>query len=274
MNLKLDEFIKGQAVLKNIILSGSANNGIFRFIMPKTFFAGGELFAKGVLDFNIDGIDIDFTASNIDANIAAYQVFNIKDHFEGKTNAKLHVAGVPRLNGLKGTGSFEIKDGTVKHIGTTEFVVRRAKKKKPFKFSLSDIVKVSNKIKVDSHSDISGQFNIENNMIKNADIFVQNDLLSLYMEGDYNVDTEYAKLNLWGHYSEIAAREISVFHIPLCFITKFVFKIKETKNTYINKLKKIPAIKADNGNTKHFALFLYGNVNNPRSIKAQFRGVE
>lgn len=269
--LMLDEFKKDNIFLENIKLEGNVVNNVIYFNIKDTEFAEGKLFADGVYDFNKQDISVDFRAQNISANEAGYQVFNLKDHFEGLTNAKLHADIKNNFKTLNGCGSFEINDGELVKIGSVEFIVRRSKKKRPFVFSLSDIVKIDDKLVKDKSSNIKGDFILENKQVQNAKIYMQNDLVSLYLEGSYNIENEYADLKMWGKYDKKTEGMIKVFKIPLGLITKFLFDAKEMSETYVEKILKIPFVKGDKDDLKTFMIFLKGYANNPKSFKVEFQ---
>ena len=149
--------------------------------------------------------------------------------------------------------------------------MRRSKKKRPFVFSLSDIVKIDDKLVKDKSSNIKGDFILENKQVQNARIYMQNDLVSLYLEGSYNIENEFADLKMWGKYDKKTEGMIKVFKIPLGLITKFLFDAKEMSETYVEKILKIPFVKGDKDDLKTFMIFLKGYANNPKSFKVEFQ---
>ncbi len=272
ISLRLDEFRRDKIVVENLLLNGSAKNHILDFTMPDSNFADGTLNAKGKFDFNKKYFIIDFEASDIDANTASYQVFNLKDHIEGKTGAKLH-AEFDSKGELKGSAAFNMKEGTLTQFGSKEFIINGRKKKRPFKFSISDIIKVDKKAEVNPYSDIKGYFNLSDDNVKDINLIVQNDAVSLYLEGDYNIKSQMSDLNLWGKYDKEIESQISILHIPLSFIFKIIFKAKDKKDYYVEKLLRVPPVKTSDGNEKSFNVEISGNLNNLKSLDLKFKSI-
>lgn len=271
LNLRLDSFVKDNLLVENLNLKGHSKDNILHFSMPDVAFAKGGLSASGLYDFNKNYGLFDFAGTDIDANTASYQVFNLKDHIKGKTGAKLKVEFFNGFETMKGTAVFYIKKGSLPQLGSKEFIIKGRRKKRPFKFSISDIIKIGKNADLNPDSNIKGYFNITNSDIENINIIMSNDSVSFFIEGNYNIKSQYSKLDIWGKYDRGIESKITIFHIPLSFIFKFVFKINEVKNKYIEKILKIPSIKTEN--ERIFNVQLEGNLNNPKSLKLKFKSV-
>lgn len=271
--LRLDEFKKGNIVIKNLLMNGHVKNNILYFNMNDALFADGFLGAVGFFDFNKKTSVIDFSARDIDAKIASYQVFNLKDHIKGLASAKLRLELLEGFMGYKGTAVFNVEKGALTKFGTKEFLVKGSKKKSPYKFSLSKIIKIDKNASIPVESNIKGFFNFYGPDIEDINIIVQNDLISFYIEGCYNIKTQFARLNLWGKYDREFEKNISIFHIPLSFVYKIIFKVKEQKDKYLEKLLKIPSLKNSKDMSKTFNVGLEGNINDTKTLKFQFKDI-
>lgn len=272
--IRLEEANKDKISVKNINLEGSVKNNIIYFNIDNAVFAQGRLFADGKYDYNNHNINANFSAADIDSNSAGYQLFNLKDYFKGKMSAKLGVNIQNKFKTLNGKGEFEIKDGELTKIGSTEFVLRRSKKKHPYVFSLSDVIKLDDRLIKDKTSNIKGRFDLNNKLVKNANIYISNDLIALFIEGNYDIEKEYTSLKMWGKYDKKTEGMISVFKIPLSFITKFLFDAKELTAQYSEKILKIPSIKIKNNNIKTFSIGLKGYVNNPETFELELNRIK
>ena len=108
-----------------------------------------------------------------------------------------------------------------------------------------------------------GSFMLDNEQIQNAKLFSQSDYLSLFIEGDYNIDTEHADLCIWGRHNKTAEKKIRIFKIPLSIIYRLVFRIERTKDLYKEKLALIPPIKLQPLDIESvFRVSICGNLNN------------
>ena len=271
--LRLDKFVKDNILIKNLVLTGSVNNNVLRFKMQNALFANGFLGAFGFVDFNKKTSEINFSAEDIDAKIASYQVFNIKDHIKGLAGAKLRLFINNNFKDYFGVAVFDVKNGALTKFGTKEFMVKGSRKKQPFKFSLAKIIKIDKNLELCPESDIKGFFNFRGPIISDINIIVQNDLISFFIEGEYNTKTQYSRLNLWGRYDRELEKNVSIFHIPMGFLYNFIFKIKDKKDKYFEKLLKIPSIKNQKDDTKTFSVQAEGNINDTKNLKFKFTDI-
>ena len=79
---------------------------------------------------------------------------------------------------------------------------------------------------------------------------------------------------MWGKYDKKTEGMISVFKIPLSFITKFLFDAKELTAQYSEKILKIPSIKIKNNNIKTFSIGIKGYVNNPETFELELNRIK
>ncbi len=263
IELRLDKFEKDKISIENIRLFGSAINDTFNFNMKDIDFADGKLSAEGYFKFDEHMLDVNFSADNIDSNQVGYEVFNLKDQFEGKAFANLHLIIQDKLTNIKGKGDFKIKNGKLSKITSSKI----APKIKNHKFS--DIIKIRKNTKIDEYSDITGYFDIFNSNLENINIYMQNDSISLFIEGKYNLGTEEANLNIWGKYDNSTASKIKIFHIPLTWITALVFNTEKLSQEVALKIKKTPEIIAKAADIKNFVVKLKGHINNPKGCKIE-----
>ena len=273
LKLRLDEFKKENILIKNLVLNGYVENNVLFFNMNGAKFANGILGAFGSFDFNKKCSEINFSAQNIVASIAAYQVFNIKDHIKGLAGAKLKLIFFNNFREYKGTAVFSVEKGSLTKFGSKEFFIKVSRKKQPFKFSLSKIIKIDKNAELSPEVNIKGFFNFVGPQIQDINIIAHNKLISFYIEGNYNAKTQYSKLNLWGRYERELEKNISIFHIPLSFVYKFVFKVKEQKDKYFEKLLKIPSLNNSKNNQKTFSVQLEGNINDTNSLEFKFKDI-
>ena len=273
LKLRLDEFKKGNILITGLILNGYVKNNVLFFDMNNANFANGTLGASGSFNFNSKSSTIDFYARNIDAKIASYQVFNLKNHIKGIASAKLKLIIPDGFSTYQGTACFDVKNGALTKFGSKEFLISGNRKKQPFKFSLSKIIKVDKDLKLSPEANIRGFFNFNGPQIQNVNIIVQNNLISFFVEGEYNALTQYSRLNLWGRYDSELEKNVSILHIPLSFIYKFIFKVREQKDIYFEKLLKIPALKNSKDKSKTFNVYVDGNINDTESLKFIFKDI-
>lgn len=271
--IKLNKASYNRIIAENISLSGSLNDDIFNFLMSDVLFAKGHLNAKGWYNFANHSSCIDFTADNIDSNIVADVVFGLPDQISGLAAAKLHALSYNKLENIKANASFSIKQGYLQKLGSTEFIIKKSKKvKKSFKFKLSDIINVDISKSKALASDLDGSFVVDNYQMKDICLTSKQKYLSLFLEGDYNIDSNEANLELWGKYNKTMQKKVKILFIPLSWITKILFRDEDTKSLYQNKINQVPDIVANPDEVQAFRVKVNGNIND-NNLKVQLKSI-
>lgn len=266
IELYFKKFVHPKAVLENIHAIGSVKNSIINFVTKEIFFAKGILSAKGIYDFKKHNTDIIFSAKNIDTNIASNNLLNLKEQFEGKGDAVVYFKSFNKFKTVCAHCDFSIKEGKLTKLLNRELLIKNSKIK------LKNIVQINPKKTQAMISDIKGSFDIYNYDIKNIEIFNKSSFLSLYAQGNYNIKSECACLNLWGRYNKKALDGIKVFFIPLSWVVKFVFKNEYTKDCYKKEIEKIPSI-SPNSKEEIILVNIEGNINSFKNLQITLRNI-
>ncbi len=260
--VKINKIQRNKFELKNIMLTGSLKNNVFKFLMPHTEFSDGILCANGVYNINNLSSEINFSAHKINSNKAADIFFNLKDQIEGIADASLNLKSNNNFKDIQGLITFKVEQGYLPKLGSTEFIIKKSKKiKRELKFKISDIINIDIKNMKALASDINGSLYIDNAEIKDIEITSRQKYLSLLIEGDYNADSCEADLNLYGKYSNKAQKKIKILFIPLSWIVNIIFKPEHTFDKYINEINRIPSIQAQQNDENTFRVKLKGNLN-------------
>lgn len=264
-NIKVKEFIFDDLELNDIQLFGSLKDSLFNFTMPEVLFANGMLSAEGQYNFNDNSSIIDFSAREIDSNIAAEKLFNLKNQIQGIAQAKLHLQTQDNLQEVLAHIDFEMEEGFLPQLGSTEFMLGKANKKR--KISMYDLTNIDFTRKDALNSDIRGSFDLNNQYLENINITSQQKFMSLYINGQYNIIQQDAEMNIFGKYDKEAPKGIRVLFLPLSWVLKFVLRPEESMEIYKNELAKIPPIETKKCKFQYFRVNLKGNLNNPEDIK-------
>ena len=254
--IKVNQIKKDKIALKDINLVGNLKNNLFNFSMPELSFAEGTLSAIGKYNFNDDSSKIDFSAKNINSNIAADMVFDLTDQVEGIADATLNVETFDKLNDVKAKAWFRVKEGFLPELGSTNFMVKNSK------FKISDIINIDFTKRNALKSDIQGTFDLDNYKIKNTNITSQQKFLSLLITGDYDIKEHYADANIYGKYDKQAPKGIKILFVPLNWIIKAVSRQESTMEIYKTELDKIPSIDTSLKNEQYFRVHLLGKLKN------------
>lgn len=272
--LSLGRLRYNKILLENLELTGNLKDNIVEFSMPDIDFADGKLNAYGTYGIDKHAADIMFSAENINSNLAADMIFDLKDQIQGYANASMHLKTLNKLEYIHAHTDFSIKDGALTKIGSTEFIIKKSKKiKKTIKFTLPYITNIDiNRMKA-LRSNIDGCFDINNHKIQNIKMFSQHQYLSIFAEGNYNIRKQDANMRLWGKYNRSAQKGIRILFVPLSLITKVLLRPEYTKELYQEKLDMVPLIDAKPSEEENFTVRINGNLNDNSSIKVEFKSV-
>ena len=260
--VKINEIQRGAIALNNVLLTGSLNNNLFRFSMPHVYFAKGTLCANGIYNIKDLSAEIKFSAHKIDSNTVAATIFDLPNQIAGTADAELFAKAQNNFERIQGNAKFKITQGYLPKLGNTEFIIKKSKKvKREFKFKIQDIINVEVKNVKALASDLEGSFDLTNEAISNILITSKQKYLSLLIEGDYNLENNYADLNMYGKYNKTEERKIKILFVPLSWIVKIIFKPEHTFEQYKHKLKKVPSIKADEDDEHAFRVKVNGDLN-------------
>lgn len=272
--IKVNKLTKEKIIIENIEILGDLKNNIINFYTKEARFANGILSANGSYNIKKEIAIIDFEAENIDSNEVATMVFNLPGQIEGIASAKLHAKIKSDFDEIIANASFSIKDGFLPQIGSTEFIIKRANKsKKPLKVRLSDIINIDLSKSSALKSDLKGILKINNTELKDVEIYTKQKYLSLFIEGDYDIEKENAKIKMWGKYNKNAQKRVKILFIPLSIIMKLIFKPEPTMHIYQKQLNKIPCIQATNEETEFFRVKIYGNLNK-NDVKVDLKSIK
>jgi hypothetical protein len=224
--------------------------------MEELNFADGTVNAKGVYDFTKNKSGMTFEAKNIDSNKAANMMLNLQDQIEGTASAKVNLNAKDMFRYIDAHCDFEVKEGFMPKFGDTEFMINNSKVK------LSEITNVDLTQKDLMKDDIKGSFDVHNTELNNINVTTWHELSAMLLNGSYEMEKQYADLQLFWHYSKEAPKGVRVFCIPLSLILKVVFRPEHSKELYAAKLQQIPEIKDNDKNSNYYRIFLKGDINN------------
>lgn len=271
--------------VRNVNIQGSLKNDIADFVIPQAQYANGILTAKGIYNLANHSSDIHFFASDIDSNKVATEILKLPNHVMGDAYATLHLITKNKLNDVKAKATFAISDGYLPKIGTQEFVLGAAKAKKKqkptllsrlnIKINLSKIINLDFSKPEDFATNLYGSFYMDNDYVKDVKIYSKNYWVGLFIEGVYNIETQYGNINIWGKRNKTHAKGIKIFKIPINLIYKIVFRPEHSKEYYDDKIKMIPDVKTGIGDeTELFRAFVCGEFNNRKNLKITLKNIK
>ena len=257
--IAINKIIRDKFVLENVKLVGSLKNNIFNFNMKEMKFADGIINANGFYDFGKNISKMTFEAKNIDSNKVAEMTLNLQDQISGIAQARVDISAKNMFKYLDANCNFEVKEGYMPKLGDTELMIKNSK------YKLSEITNIDLSQKDLMKDDIKGSFDVHNAEINNINITTWHELSAMFLEGNYEMEKQYADLQLFWNYSKDAPKGVRIFGIPLSMILKVVFRPEHSKELYESKLQQIPKIKGDNKNSNYYRIRLKGDINNSKT---------
>ena len=267
--IKIGKIQKDRIIFDKIELLGSLKDDTFKFSMPELKFAQGILSASGWYNFADYSSDIDFNATDINSNTAADMIFNLPNQVNGIANAKLHLNTSDKLEDIKASADFEIKEGFLPQFGNTEFRIKKSRK--PKKFKVSEITNIDFTGKKELQSDIKGSLYLNNSLVEDINLTSRQKYLSLFLEGNYDTESQYAEINLFGKYNKEAPKGVKILFIPLNWILNAVLRYENSMDLYKEKLEKIPPV--DSAESTYFRVKFNGELNNKKP-KVEFKRIK
>lgn len=267
----VDEIYNSRFQIHDASIYGNMKNDVVDFIVPQMSYAKGLLSAKGQYNIRSHSSNIHFFASDIDSNYVATNIFNLKDQVEGAAYATLHLITKNKLNDIKANATFAIEEGFLPKLGSREFMLKNKTSKFKFlrniKFTLNKITNIDFTNHAALASDINGSFELDNDEVQNVKLFSRSDYLSMFVEGNYNIESGLACLCIWGRHNKTAERKIKIFKIPLSFLYKIFFRVERTKNLYNDKITQIPPIKIGKAEIESlFRIFVKGDLSSGKNL--------
>ena len=254
--IAINEIKRDKFVLENVKLIGSFKNSIFDFKMNDLNFADGIIRADGIYDFAKDNSKMTFEAKNINSNKVAEMTLNLQDQIEGIADAKVNLYAKDMFKFLDAHCAFEVKEGFLPKLGDSEFAIKNSK------YKLSQITNYDLAQRDEMQFDIKGVFDVHNTEVKNVDVTTYAPDSSMYLEGNYEMEKQYADLQLFWKYSKESPKGIRIFCVPLSLILKVVFRPEHSMEMYKKQFAKVPAINVSEKRTNFYRVHLNGNINN------------
>jgi len=254
--IAINEIKRDKFVLQNVKLLGSLKNNIFDFMMNDLRFADGVIHANGIYNFANNTSKMTFKADNINSNKVAQMTLNLKDQIEGIANAKVDLSARDMFKYIDAHCIFGVKEGFLPKLGDAEFAIKNSK------YKLSQITNYDLAQRNEMQFDIKGAFDVHNTEIQNINVTTYAYDSAMYLEGNYEMEKQYADLQLFWKYSKESPKGIRIFHIPLSLILKIVFRPEHSKEMYKQQFAKVPAINTDDNNTNYYRVHLNGDINN------------
>lgn len=272
-HLSINELVINSLSAKNLTADFSIDkNGIFK--SDNLTLAVGEGYLNGRTAYNLNdcALEGNFEINNVDADYIAETLFYGKNQVSGNANGKLYLktkgtTDKEIIKNLEGFVFFDIADGRMPKLGSLEYLLRAGNiiKSGITGFSINNILEILNLVKTGHFSNISGSCNIKEGVAKDIEIYSRGENLSLYIHGDYDINSTQADLEVLGNLSKqistifgtVGNTSLNTFFKLIPGISLLDFGRKDI----IENVEKIPLFTNGNYEYRTFQAIINGDIN-------------
>lgn len=230
---------------------------------------------KITYNFKTGKTDCLFIAKGINSDSTAEAFLGLKNQITGKADVKVSfntqgLTDLERFRNIKGIIYFSVKNGNMPKLGSLEYLLRASNifYSGLTTLSINNVIELLKPFKQGTFSTITGVFNLNRGTVENLRIYSQGINMSLYMNGQYNIEDGEADIAIYGK----LGKKIENLFGPLGNLSaNTLFSIiprDKNANSYNAELKKIPDIEYKNQDVKYFRATVQGNLNEKDSASS------
>lgn len=241
----------------------------------------GEGRINGEIEYNLNDSSFkgDFELANVDANYIAETLLDGKNQIYGNANGKIIISSKGNtdeeiIKNLSGLILFEINDGRMPKLGSLEYLLRASNilKSGITGLTINSILELLNLVKTGYFSNINGSCIIENGIAKDIEIYSTGENLSLYIQGEYDISTSTAKMEILGKLSKristifgaIGNTSLNTFFKLIPGISMLDFGRKD----FIEDVEKIPPFTNGEYESRVFQAIINGDINSSGYVQS------
>lgn len=274
-NIKLYDLIAKASYSKNKVF----NMKEFQF---KT--AQGKISGVYSINLNNNRHNVSVEISDIDAKMFTETLFNLRNQISGNLNGKMEVVctGLTQENCLKtlsGNGGFSISNGKMPKLGSLEYLLNAANivKGGVTGLSINNLINLITPLRTGIFDSITGSISVKNGICNDIQIFSQSKNLNLFIKGKYNLTSSEAQMKIFGRLARNTSNilgPVGNASLNALFNTiPMVDLSKNTDNSLLEYINKIPAIELNSKKYRIFTVDINGNINGNDYVKS-FNWVE
>ncbi len=243
--------------------------------------------AKGTIEgsgkYNLDNtiLNLEAKINDCDSNNLTKDFLNLTGQIYGKINGAISLSAKglntpDNIKNIKSNVDFIIYDGKMPKLGSLEYLLRAGNiiKNGLLSLSLNNVIQILTPYKTGEFEKIKGKLTLGNGEVKNLEILSQGKNLSLYLEGNYDILSNFADIKIYGKLSQNVSNALGT--IGNASIMQFIesFTPKKARNEKDEELKiilnKIPNVESQTGESesKYFKAKVLGDINKDNYIKS------
>ncbi len=240
--------------------------------------AGGKIISNGELSLGNASANLKSEIKHCDANTLAHEFLGMQNQIQGDMNGKISFSGSKLylkegINTIKSKVNFEILNGKMPKLGSLEYLLRAANiyKNGILGFSLNSIIELIIPYKTGEFESIKGNFNIEDGLVKDIEVYSKGKNLSIFIEGSYDINTKNTDLIIFGRLAKNVSNVLGFvgntsFNSLINMFSSKKFKIFE--NDVVQAINKIPLIEISGDDYRIFTARILGDINKDNYVKS------
>ncbi len=253
--------------------------GIFRANNMSISVGNGNI--SGKLSYNLQNTEFngDFELNNVDSNYISETLFDGHNQIFGNANGKilLKSKGITNeeiIKNLAGFVYFEVLDGRMPKLGSLEYLLHASNiiKSGITGLTINSILELLNLVKTGYFSMINGSCKIKNGIAEDIEIYSTGENLSLYIHGNYDINTNQADMEILGKLSKkISTIFGTVGNTSLNTFFKLIPGISLLdfgKKDFIENVEKIPPFTGGEYDSRTFQAIINGDINSSNYVQS------
>ena len=248
--------------------------------VDKYHFTLAEGNVTGNIGYNINNKTVNVHAQINDANaqIISESLFDLKGQLYGTTTGTMDFScnGSSQdkcLRTLNGKGSFMVANGRMPKLGSLEYLLKASNLVSGgiTGLSINGIIDLITPLKTGEFESISGNYNVNDGVAENINIYSKGKDLNIYVNGDYNIVTSIANMHVYG---SISNNITTVFgklkNASLNTLLKTIplLNKNELSTELLSEVEKIPNYNNSNNIFKIFVADIDGDINGSKYVKS------
>ena len=270
-------------LIKDIIANNYSSNleiNSDKILKIKTFnfdMAEGNVNGSITHNYQNNNININLNLNQANSEQIAKSLFNIKGQIYGLANGKVTLSCNAQsdktcLATLSGNGNFEIQNGRMPKLGSLEYLLKASNlvNNGLTGLTISGLIDLLSPLKSGEFKTINGNFQINNGIAENINIYSNGRDLNMYITGKYNLTNEIADFQIFGSLSKNVTTVFNkVKNISLNTLLKTIPGVKASSDSTFNtEISQIPNSNDINNIYKFFRVIINGDLNGENFVQS------
>ena len=234
---------------------------------------------EGNLIYNFKNTDLSakMSAKDVSANPVIKALLGLDGQIYGSMNGSIDVktcgyTDEERLKNLSGDVTFDLEHGKMPKLGSLEYLLKAANlfKSGLTGLTINGIIQLIVPMETGAFKDMRGELTLDNGSAKNIQIYTQGEDLNLYLVGNINLLTTFAKLEVWGAINKDGKTPLGAIgnaSINSVFGLIPWLNLDNTNKGFVNYVNKIPGIELSTEKNRVFRALINGDISTEKFVE-------